>query len=143
MKPCSTKTRPCSTKTKMCAGKAFSDSAFNQFPNLRSTKTKPFCFSKDVVNRSTFYLLKDIVKSVTFSKETMPFNGVLQDTRFVKQRPRVIPPCSDSAFNQDEAVFNQDQGVCSYGVFQFRAKPRPSDVVCGQQERHREKKQKA
>ena len=62
-KPCSIKTkpwltqmRPYSTKTKMCAGTAFSESAFNQFPNLDSTKTKPFCFSKDeaVFDHSAF-----------------------------------------------------------------------------------------
>ena len=125
--PRSTKTKQCSTKTKTCAASPFSDSAF--------------CFSMDVVNRMPFYLLMDVVNSVTFSKETRAFHGVLQDMCFVKPRQREIPSCSDSAFDQDKAVFNQDQDVCSDGVFRFRIQPIPSNVLCGQ-ERHREKKQK-
>ena len=152
--PRSTKTRPCLTKTKVCAAKAFSDSVFNQFQKdelrfcifrrllnqhqgvqPRPTKTKngdrkTIKKKNPFVDRYNSVLLKDVVNSVMFSNETKQFDGVFQDTRFVKPRPRAIPSCSNSAFKQDEAVFNQDQDVCSDGVFQFRVQPRPSNVVC-------------
>ena len=84
----------------------------------RSTKTKLFHRLQCVLNRdqdasNPFPLSRFHVQPRRSHVEPRPFNGVLQDTRFVKTRSRAIPSCSNSAFNQDEAVFNPDQDVCS------------------------------